>query len=54
MKFMKMNNKVGTTIGYIERIEASYENCGLSVQKIQNYFHSSDKYLALSGETETL
>ena len=31
-KFMKKNNLVGTAIGYIKRIEASYENCGLSVQ----------------------
>ena len=46
-KFMRENNRVGTTVGYLERIESSYESCGLSVEKVRKYFRSSDRYLGL-------
>lgn len=46
-KYMRENNKVGTTVGYLERIESSYESCGLSIERIRKYFRSSDTYLAL-------
>ena len=46
-QYMRQHNKVGTTIGYLERIEASYESCGLTIQQIRKYFRSADRYLAL-------
>ena len=52
-RFMRENNVVGSTAGYRQRIESSYESCGLSLEKIRKYFHSSDKYLALYMEGAT-
>ena len=52
-KYMRANNVIGTTRGHIERIEASYENSGLSVEMVRKYFRSSDQYLKLYMEGAT-
>ena len=46
-EYMRENNVVGSTVGYVERIEKSYENSGLTLERILKYFRSSDRYLAL-------
>ena len=43
--YMRRLNTPGSAKGYADRIEGSYENCGLELELIRKYFRSCDEYL---------
>ena len=51
--YMRRLNTPGSARGYIERIESSYENSGLTIEIIRKYFRSCDNYLLAYSEGAT-